>query len=38
MIYEGRYFLISSLRNLDENRQAMAIAATEWLDSPSGPQ
>jgi SPP1 family predicted phage head-tail adaptor len=36
MLYEGRIFLISSVRNLDENRQALAIAATEWLESPSG--
>jgi SPP1 family predicted phage head-tail adaptor len=36
MLHDGRIFQISSVRNLDENRQALAIAATEWLESPSG--
>lgn len=34
LLYDGRIFNIVSIRNLDENRQAMAIAAMEWLEGP----
>jgi SPP1 family predicted phage head-tail adaptor len=34
-LYGDRIFHISNIRNLDENRQAMAIAATEWI-GPEG--